>query len=84
MSDPVQPIIADISAVVGLLSPLLTPVAPEVVAGLVEGLKLLSIAEPAVYNTVAMVLQGTAPTPEQTAAKDAAIARLQNPQVYFA
>jgi hypothetical protein len=74
----------DIAAADAVLSPLITSFNPVIGAGIHLGLKLLSIAEPAVYAAVVATLQGTPLTADQQAALDKAKANLQSPEQYFA
>ena len=76
-------IAADIAAADAVLTPLITSFNPAVGTGIHLGLKLLSVAEPAVYAAVIAVLQGTPLTPEQDAALKVAEANLQTPEKYF-
>lgn len=85
MSDTTGQLIAtDIAAADAVLSPLITAFNPVVGAGVSLGLKLLAQAEPAIYNAVIAVLQGTPLTPAQTAALADIETKLQNPGQYFA
>lgn len=74
---------ADIAAAEPIVTAFISTLNPTIGAGVALGLKLLAVAEPAVYNSVVAALQGTDLTPEQEQAKTDAIARLQNPDNYF-
>jgi hypothetical protein len=74
---------ADIKAAEPIITAFLTTLAPGIAQGIGLGLKLLAVAEPAVYNAVAAAIQGTELTPDQTQAKDDAIVRLNTPEQYF-
>ena len=77
-------IAADIKLATPIVSAVASAFGPEVGAGVNFGLRLLAEAEPAVYNSIVAILQGTALTPDQESAKQEAIARLQTPADYFA
>lgn len=66
------------------IAPFIKTLDPGIGEGVDLALKLLAKAEPAVYNAVVVFLQGKELTPEQQTAKNDAIARLQNPDEYFA
>lgn len=74
----------DIAAAGDVITPFISSMNPAIGAGVGLALKLLSVAEPAVYNAIVVVLGGGQLTAEQVAARDAAIGRLQNPAQYFA
>src|SRR5690348_6063369 len=82
--DTGQVIAQDIAAADAVLTPLISSVNPVVGTGVHLGLKLLSVAEPAVYAAVVAVLQGNPLTPEQDAALKTAEGNLQTPEKYFA
>lgn len=81
--DTGQIIAQDIAAADAVLTPLISSFNPAVGTGVHLGLKLLSVAEPAVYAAVIAVLQGVPLTPEQDAALKTAEANLQSPEKYF-
>lgn len=74
---------ADIAIIEKFLEPIIGPIPNPITQGILSGMKLLAVAEPAVYNAVAAAIQGTPLTPEQEVAKNDAITRLQNPAGYF-
>lgn len=74
----------DITAAEPIIAGFISTFNPAIGGGVALALKLLGVAEPAVYNAIAAALQGTALTSDQIAARDAAIVRLQNPGDYFA
>ena len=75
---------ADIKIVSDFLTPILGAVPSPVTQGIMLGLRLLAVAEPAAYNAIEAAIQGTPLTPVQEAAKTVAISRLMNPEKYFA
>ena len=84
MSDTTgQQIATDITLADQLIAPIVTGFDPVVGQGLSLGLKLLAIAEPAIYNAVVAVLQGTPLTAQQQSDMAAALTRLKNPGQYF-
>lgn len=78
-----QQIGQDISAAEPIISSFIGTLNPAIGEGVHLGLKLLAVAEPAVYNALAAALQGTDLTDQQKADQSAAIGRLQNPASYF-
>lgn len=81
---PQEVIAADIKAADAVITPLITAFNPAIGTAIHGGLKLLAIAEPAVYAAAVAVLQGKPLTPEQDADLKAAESRLQKPEDYFA
>ncbi len=79
-----QVIAQDIAAADAIITPWITTLNPAIGSALHLALKLLSVAEPAVYTAIASLIQGTPLTPEQDAAIKAAATKLQNPEQYFA
>ena len=83
-ADTGEIIAQDIKAADAILVPLISAFDPVVGKGIDWGLKLLAIAEPAVYGAVIATLQGTPLTAEQEAALKEAETNLQTPEKYFA
>lgn len=74
---------ADIKLAEPIIAGFISTLNPAIGAGVSLAMKLLAVAEPAVYNAVAAAIQGTPLSDTQTAERDAAIVRLQEPWTYF-